>query len=177
MSRIPLADPATLTGEERAQYDRFPSNLTRTLLLADGRLAHALPETANALRASGLDAGTREAVILRVAALTRSAYERMQHLEQARKEGWSDTQIAAIEAGNADALPADLAAVLAFVDECVATPPHVSDRAFAATRAVLSDRDLVTVILLVGHYTTIALLTGTLEVELDAAPDAFTSEH
>ena len=176
MSRIPLVDPADMTAGQRQQYDRFPSNLTRALLLADGRLARALPESANALRASGLDDGIREAVILRVAALSDSAYERMQHLGQARKVGWTDEQIGDIEAGNRGALPDDLAAVLAFVDECVATT-HVSDRVFRALRDVLSDRDVVTVILLVGHYMTVARLTGSLEVELDEEPDAFTTEH
>lgn len=176
MSRIPLVDPAAMTVEQRQQYDRFPSNLTRTLLIADDRLARALPETANALRAARLDARLREAAILRVAALTGSAYERMQHLGQARKEGWSDTQIAAVEAGEYGALPDDVAAVLAFVDGCVATT-RVSDRTFEAVRTVLSDRDLVTLVLLVGHYTTVALLTGTLEVELDGEPDPFTAEH
>ena len=70
--------------EEKAQYDRFPSNLTRALLLVDRRLAEAAPNLANALRASPLDERLREAVILRVAALHGSAYERMQHIGQVR---------------------------------------------------------------------------------------------
>lgn len=42
----------------------------------------------------------RQLVILRVAALSGSAYERMQHLPIARRAGWSYEQIAAIEAGD-----------------------------------------------------------------------------
>jgi len=176
MPRMELVRVEDKTPDQRAQYDRFPSNLSRALLLTDGRLAKALPEVANALRASGLDAKLREALILRVAALSGSAYERMQHLEQARKFGWSDAEIAAIEWGDLSTLPAQLAAVLPFVDECVATP-HVSDRAFAQARAVLSPRALATVILLVGHYMTIARFAGTLEIELDAKPDPWAAEH
>jgi hypothetical protein len=41
----------------------------------------------------------------------------------------------------------------------------------------LNDRDLVTVILLIGHCMTVARLTGALEVELDENPDSFTGEH
>ena len=83
---------------QREQHDRFPSNLSRALLLANPRLARALPETANALRGSDLDARWREGLILRVAALYGSVYERMQHLDQARGLGWSSQQIAAIVA-------------------------------------------------------------------------------
>lgn len=176
MARIPLALPEDMDPEQREQYDRFPSNLTRTLLLADARLARALPETANALRASGLDARWREGIILRVAALTHSAYERMQHLDQARKSGWSDDQIAAIEAGDPTALSQDFATIMTFVEACVAGT-DISGDIFDAAHTVLSDRDLVTVILLVGHYMSVARLLGILDVELDDNPDPWTSEH
>ncbi len=118
MARLGLVEVDRMDEGQRAQYDRFPSNLTRALLLADARLAKALPEVANAIRASSLDARLREAAILRVAALHRSAYERLQHLDQAKKLGWSDADIAAIEAGDP---PAEVAGVLRFVDECVRT--------------------------------------------------------
>ena len=165
-----------MTAEQREQYDRFPSNLTRALLLMDPRLSRALPETANALRASQLDPALREAVILRVAALNDSAYERMQHFDQARKTGWSEKQIAAIEAGDRAALPDALSSVLAFAEEIVISP-HVQNATFADARAVLTDRDLSTVIALIGHYMTVARLTGALEVDLDAQPDSWTHEH
>lgn len=176
MSRISLIDVEDMTREQREQYDRFPSNLTRGLLLTEQRLATALPNLANALRASGLDPKLREGVILRVAALTGSAYERMQHLEQAGKVGWSASDIAAIEHSKLSGLPDAFRAVLAFVDECVASP-QVSDATFAEAKAVLSDRDIATVILLVGHYMMVARFVATLEIDLDAKPDSWTSEH
>ncbi len=176
MSRIPLIAVAEMTEEQHAQYDRFPSNLTRGLLLLNPRLAGALPNLANALRASGLDPKIREAVILRVAALQGSAYERMQHLEQAKKVGWSDGEIAAIE--DLGALPENrfLTPVLAFVDACVAGPA-IPDNTFAAAKEVLLDRDLATVIVLVGHYMLVARFVGILQIELDEHPDSWKSEH
>lgn len=176
MPRIPLVDPDAMTPEQREAYDRFPSNLSRALQLAGPRLARSQTESANALRASGLDAALREAVILRVAALQRSAYERMQHLGQAAAAGWDPRQIAAIEAGDLSALPVDTATVLVFAQACVACP-EVSDAVFEAVAAVLHPREIVTVVLLVGHYLTIARLTGVLRVELDKTPDPFTHEH
>ena len=176
MARIQLTQVENMTPQQRAQYDRFPSNLSRALLLADNRLASALPNLANALRASGLYPTLREAVILRVAALTGSAYERMQHLGQAEKAGLDPATIASIEAGDMTALSPTMAATVGFAAACVAAP-RVPDDIFEAAQAVLPSRELVTVILLVGHYMMISRLLATLDVELDPVPDSWASEH
>ncbi len=135
-------------------------------------MAAALPNLANALRASVLDAKLREAAILRVAAISGSAHERMQRLGQAEKAGWSTADIAAIEAGELNALSSKAAAVLRFVAKCVANP-RVSDPTFAAVRALLSQRDIATLSLLVGHYMMVARFSAT----LDDKPDGWSSEH
>lgn len=176
MSRIPLVRVEDMTPEQREQYDKFPSNLSRGLLLTEKRLAGALPNLANALRVSGLNPKLREGVILRVAALNNSAYERMQHLEQAKKAGWSAAEIVAIEAGDLSSVPGEFATILKFVDECVATP-RVSDAVFTEVKRILSGRDIATVILLIGHYMMVARFIGTLDIELDPKPDSWTSEH
>ena len=176
MARITLTRIEDMTPQQRAQYDRFPSNLSRALLLTDDRLAGALPNLANALRASDLRPALREAVILRVAALMGSAYQRMQHLGQAEKAGLDPATIASIEAGDTAALSLTMAATVGFAAACVAAP-RVPDDVFEAARAVLPPRDLVTVVLLVGHYMMVARLLATLDVELDPAPDDWASEH
>jgi alkylhydroperoxidase family enzyme len=162
--------------EQRQQYERFPSHLTQALSLCAPRLAQAIPNLANSLRASGLDAKIREGAILRVAALTQSAFERMQHLDEVRKKGWTDADIAAIERGDALALPPSFAPLLGFVDELVAGT-RVSDAMFAMVRAQLSDRDVATLVLLVGHYLMMARFLDTLDIELDAAPSRWDREH
>lgn len=176
MARIPLTQVEDMTPQQRAQYERFPSNLSRALLLVDDRLASALPNLANALRASGLRPALREAVILRVAALTGSAYERMQHLGQAEKAGLDPATIASIEDGDTAALSPIMAATVGFAAACVAAP-RVPDDVFETAQAVLSSRDLVTVILLVGHYMMVGRLLATLDVELDPTADSWESEH
>ena len=176
MSRVPLVRSEDMTPEQREQYDRFPSNLTRGLLLAEQRLAGALPATANALRTSGLDPQLREGIILRVAELSSSPFERMQHLDQARKTGWTETEISAIEAGDRSGTLGAFTPILAFVDECVANV-HVSDATFAAVAATLSLREIATVLILVGHYMTVARFIANLGIELDPAPSAWDKEH
>ena len=176
MSRIKLVEVSEMTPHQRAQYDRFPSNLSRALLVTEDRLAGALPNLANALRSSELSGKLREAVILRVAALSHNAYERMQHLGQAHKAGWDDANIEVIERGDTQKLPLDVAAALRFVDQVVKAAT-VSDSVFADARSHLSDREIATVILLVGHYMMVARFTGILEVELDSKPDDWLKEH
>ena len=176
MSRVPLVRPEDMTPEQRAQYDRFPSNLTRGLLLAEQRLAGALPATANALRTSGLDPKLREGVILRVAALSDSPFERMQHLGEARKAGWTEAEIGAIEAGDRSGVLGAFTPILAFVDECVADV-RASDATFAAVAAALPPREIATVLILVGHYMTVARFIANLGIELDPAPSAWDKEH
>lgn len=176
MQRVPLVRTEDMTAEQRAQYDRFPSNLTRGLLLAEQRLASALPATANALRVSGLDAKLREGVILRVAALSDSAFERMQHLGEASKAGWTEAEIAAIEAGDRSGCLGAFTPILAFVDECV-THVQVSDATFAAVASTLSPREIATVLILIGHYMTVARFVANLGIELDPAPSAWDKEH
>lgn len=175
MTRIALPDPASLTGWQRAQYDRFPSGLSQALVLLDERLAGALPATANALRAASIDPAWREAIILRVAALLHNDYERFQHLEQARQQGWTKADIAAIETADSE-LPSDLLAVLLFVDALVAGS-GVSDSVLESVCAVIDDRGLVTVIVLVGRYSTVANITTVLGIPLDDHPDSWTNEH
>lgn len=176
MSRIQLVAVEAMTPKQRVQYNRFPSNLTRGLLVLDQPLAEALPGLANALRASSLDARTREGVIVRVASLCDSAYEQMQHSEQVLKAGWTKEQVEAIKQGRLSDLPDRDATILRFVDACVATQ-RVPDDAFDAIRELVSDKDLATIILLVGHYMMVARFTATLGIELDAMPDNWSAPH
>lgn len=176
MSRLPLVRTEEMTPEQRAQYDRFPSNLTRGLLLMEQRLAGALPATANALRVAGLDPKLREGIILRVAALSESAFERMQHLGEARKAGWTEAEIRAIETGDRSGRLGSFTPTLAFVDECVADV-RVSDATFAAVATSLTPREIATVVILIGHYMTVARFIANLGIELDPAPSAWDKEH
>ncbi len=111
-----------------------------------------------------------------MAALHASAFERMQHFGEAQKAGWTDAEIAAIESGDPSEMLGDFVTIIRFVDECVAAP-RVSDATFARARELLSDRDIATLILLVGHYMMVARFLGTLDVDLDPAPSSWQSEH
>ncbi len=118
----------------------------------------------------------REGIILRVAALSGCAFERMQHLDEAARTGWTAPEIAVIEGPGPFTSLGAFAPVLAFVDACVAVL-RVPDDILAACRTVLSDRDFATVIVLVGHSMTVARFVETLGIKLDPAPGDWTAEH
>jgi alkylhydroperoxidase family enzyme len=170
MARIDLPSLDRMSGPERRQYNRFPSNLVRALLATRGCTAGYL-DLGFALIDANVDTKRRELIILRVGALSDSAYERMQHLPPARKAGWSDADISAIETGQSDHLdPADNA-LLRFVDECV-RDVRVSNLTFAEIRKFLSDQDIAEATLLIGYYMMTARFLETLKVDLDDAPCA-----
>jgi alkylhydroperoxidase family enzyme len=170
MARIDLPDPDHMAGPDRRQYNRFPSNLVRALLRTRGCTAGYL-DLGFALIDANVDVKRRELIILRVGALSHSAYERMQHLPPARKAGWSDAEIAAIEAGETERLnPAD-GAMLRFVDACV-LDVRVSDPIYAAISQFLSDQEIAEATLLIGYYMMTARYLETLQVDLDDAPCA-----
>jgi alkylhydroperoxidase family enzyme len=163
MTELPIGDEAAI-----AQYDRFPTNLTRMLLRTNG-CTSAFLDLGIALRSTRLDAMAYELVILRVASLSHSAYERMQHLEPARQAGWSDSQIAAIESGNEPELDERSAALLGYVTDCVRNV-RVSDHSFLRLKKHLSDAQIADATLLVGFYMMTARFLESLEVDLDASP-------
>jgi alkylhydroperoxidase family enzyme len=167
MARIDLSDVARLGAADRALYDRFPANLMRALLRTDCTAAYQA--LGFALRETRLDAKRRELVILRVAALSGSRYERMQHLPPARQAGWSDADISAIERGRGDALDPASAALLRFVEDCV-TNVRVSDDGFAGLRRHLPESEVAEATLLIGFYMMTARFLETLDVDLDEAP-------
>lgn len=116
MSRIRLPDVSSMSNEQKKQYDRFPSNLVRALLVTTSSTKGYISLGAS-FPAGQLADKDREMVILRVGSLSKSAYERMQHLPLARKAGWTDEEIGKLENGIPDGEREK--DILAFVDECV----------------------------------------------------------
>jgi alkylhydroperoxidase family enzyme len=169
MSRIALIDVATMNEADRALYDRFPANLTRGVLRSSDCTAGYMALGLALLRNTKLDPKHFELVILRTAALSKSAYERMQHLPPARKAGWTDADIAAIERGDASRFDPLSVELLAFVDECVKNV-RVSDNCFARLRTHISEGAIADLILLIGFYMMTARFLETLDIELDDAP-------
>lgn len=110
----------------------------------------------------------RELVILRVAALTQSTFERVQHEPMARAAGCTDGEVAAavdLEGDLSAALPPDTAALLRFVDDVVGS--YGDPAAVVAVQPHFTDDQIAIFTLLIGHYVMTAMFLKTTDVPLD----------
>jgi 4-carboxymuconolactone decarboxylase len=171
VARIPYATPAQC--EELMREIPLPEEATRAN--AFRMLAHAPAIGGSVLRLiftilaeADLDFFLHELVILRVTQHCQAHYAWTQHVAIAQAIGVTDTQIAALERGDA---PADLFTrrerkVLAFTSE-VLVKTRVSDHTFALVREELSSREMVELLLTIGYLRMIGGLLATLDVDLD----------
>ncbi|HEY6787594.1 MAG TPA: carboxymuconolactone decarboxylase family protein [Trebonia sp.] len=118
-------------------------------------------------KACELDRQTREMVILRVAIRKRSRYEWAQHVKAARKAGISDEEIAAIAAGTASGLAGLLARA---VDE-LTDDSALRDGTYGELAARFTERQLISLVFLVGTYSLLSTVFGAFRMELDPGLD------
>jgi AhpD family alkylhydroperoxidase len=110
-----------------------------------------------------------ELVILRVAHLRDSEYERNQHVRIGRRAGLTDEEIARIADGpGAPGWSERDRLVLTAVDELHADG-DLTDATWRALSAILDDQRLIEFVFLVGHYEMLATVLHTLRVQPEAA--------
>ena len=170
MSRLPFPDPDELPEQAGRQLGRFPLNLTRMLLHVPEAAGPYIDLAFSLLKHGRLDPKVRELVILRVAALSSSAYERTQHLPAAWKAGASGAEIASADSGHPAGLDPGLALAFRFAEEC-ARDVQVSEETFLEARGRFSPREIAELTLLVGFYMMTARFLRTLDVDVDPPLD------
>jgi len=117
-----------------------------------------------------LDSKLRQLAILRVAEHASAPYVLAQHRPLAKLAGLTDEQIAAAGEPSLDSpcLSYVQKLVLAFTDQVIADP-RVSESLFERIHRVLTPRELVELLLVIGWYWTACRLTTTLEIEPEHA--------
>jgi alkylhydroperoxidase family enzyme len=170
MARIPYVDPDRAPEHVREVFARLPVqlNIFKLMAVADTCFRPMLRLGTAILGRQKLSGKLRELAILRVARLSGAEYEWVQHVPIAKAVGASEAQVAALEAGTADANCFDPAerAVLAFATELVAAA-RPSDAAFDALAKHLSPQEIVELVLAIGYYMMIARLMETARIDLD----------
>jgi alkylhydroperoxidase family enzyme len=143
------------------------ANIFTTLGRHRGLLKRFLIYNAGMMPGGKLGRQETELVILRVAHLCDSPYERDHHVRIGRRVGLTAEQIARVADGpDADGWTAHQAALLRATDEL--TRDHrISDATWDALRPDLDDRQLIELCLLAGHYTALAGTLNSLGVQLD----------
>jgi alkylhydroperoxidase family enzyme len=119
-----------------------------------------------------LEPRLREIAILRVAQNARSEYEFGQHIPISRAAGLTDEDIAALQDYESSDRFSDLErALIRYVDAVMAFTPDSGDQA-RALRQWLSDRELLELSFVIGHWTLVACVLVPMEVELDEHVEA-----
>ena len=170
MARLPYVDSASAPAPVREVLERLPAqlNIFRMVANAETCFRPFLSLGSAILAEQKLDPLLREHVILRIGHLWNGRYEFHQHVPIAKAFGATDEHIRAHEAGRVDASCFDTRtkAVLAFTTEVV-EQGKASDATFRATSEHLSPREIVELLLAIGFYSTVAMLTETTEIEFD----------
>ena len=108
-----------------------------------------------------------ELVILRVAHVRECAYEREHHVRLGRRAGLTDAEIARVADGPAAGGwgPREQA-ILQAADELLANG-DVADETWSRLSGMLDTRELIELVLLVGHYEMLAKTINTLRIQSD----------
>jgi 4-carboxymuconolactone decarboxylase len=137
-------------------------NIFLTMANNPGLMRHWLPFGGKLLFGGKLPARERELMILRTAWDCRSDYEWGQHVRIGRDCGLTDDEIARIPSGegfdDADGL------LLRATDELVADH-RLADDTWDRLAARFGDRDMIELVLLVGHYAMVAGMLNSIGVE------------
>ena len=171
MTRLPYPDPADVA---EAMHE-YPAPLRYMRI---GRIVSHAPALVRPYYASYaavlqdlvLDPKLRQLAILRVAEAAEASYVLVQHRAIARAVGLTDEQIAGAAQPSLDSPCFNYVQklVLAFADG-VSSAPHVSDALFERIESVLTPREIVELLLVIGWYWTACRLTTTLKIEPEHA--------
>ena len=170
MARLPYVDPADAPPEVREVLERVPPlNIFRMMANADTAFRPWIRWGGALLRDLQLDPLLRELAILRVARLTPHAeYEWVQHVPIARAVGAGDDHVAALERDDPEAACFTDAerVVLGFTTEVV-RDARASKSTFEAIALLLSPREVVELLMVIGQYMMVARVMATTKMELD----------
>jgi AhpD family alkylhydroperoxidase len=170
MARLPYADQQSVSPHVARVLDRVPArlNVFRMVAHAETALVPWLRYGAALLSDLELDPVLRELAILEVARACDCEYERVQHEAIALAVGCDEQQVRAVAAGEDEQLGPRERAVVRFTRE-VADDVGASAATLEALREHLSDREVVELLLVAGHYMGIARLARTTGLDIDAA--------
>jgi len=108
-----------------------------------------------------------ELVILRVAHLRDCRYEHEHHVKLGRRAGLTDSEIARVADGSqADGWAPREQVILAATDELLANG-DITDEAWSRLSGTLDTRQLIELVMLVGHYEMLAKAINTIRIQPD----------
>jgi 4-carboxymuconolactone decarboxylase len=172
MARVRLNETHDLPEEHRWLFERLEAqgpilNIFRAMSHSPVALRRFMKFGSYFLGEGKLDPKLRELAILRAGYLCRAPYEFSQHVSFGRRVGLSDNQIRGIAQPDAALFSPEQMAVLAYAGELTADS-RVSDAAFAAVAAFLTDEEIVELTMVTSFYNMVSRTLNALQVDIDA---------
>ncbi len=171
MPLIPYADTAALPADAKDRFDRLPRklNIFRMWANAPEMFVSGIRFGGNILSRQKLGADLRELVILLAARIEGGTYEWVQHVPIAENAGCTKAQIAALEVPKLDDASFDTKAraCLRLANEVI-RDVKASEAAVEEAKKHFSPQEIVEIIMTCGFYMTMARMTETLRVDVDA---------
>lgn len=164
-SRVKLTEVADMTPEQLSVYEKFPSNLTRGLLLTKCS-AGAHLALGGAITQGWLNNYEREIIVMRVAKLVDSEFERVIHYPLAIKAGLSEEEIDDIEHGHYHKMDDRRKAMVFYISECI-EKGKASASAYADVNRFYSQGEIADATHLAGHCWMTAMYLSSLDIPLD----------
>lgn len=190
--RLPLLDPAQLSGAQREAYERLAANFVPwadsvgfQTTTSDGRLIGPFNPAlyspgvgagfgdfmAAEARSTSLDNRVRQIVILAVGAVWNSPYELYAHSAEARQVGLPDEAIQALVAGGIPEQLCDDEKLAARFAQQLTAEHRVDAALYAAAERAYGQRGLVDLTLLVGYFHTTCALLNAFEIPAPQTSD------
>jgi alkylhydroperoxidase family enzyme len=171
--RIPPLEPAEFSAEQAELVgDWTHLNFSKVLVRNPGMYATFVPWLARVITATTLPVRDRQIAVLRLLALCGDTYEQTHHVVISRKCGLSDAEIAAARAGGGSELTGWDRTVLAAVEELY-REQTIGGAIWAALAERYDEGQLIEFVCLAGCYQTMALLTKSLGIPLEADVESF----
>jgi 4-carboxymuconolactone decarboxylase len=170
--RIPPLAPAAFTPRQAELVgDWTHLAFSRVIVRHPAMYALFVPWIEQLIARSKLPPRDREVLVLRVLGLGRDTYELHHHEMIAKGAGMSEAEIAAATHGGASLSDWDQALMRA-AEELVGEQ-RIADETWARLGARYDEEQLMEVVFLVGCYNTMAMLTRSFGMEIEASPEDF----
>ena len=165
--RIPPLDPAQFSPEQAALVGAWTHlNFSKVIVRHPAMYPIFVPWIEQLIARTKLPPRDREVLVIRTLALSDETYEAHHHVQIARKAGLSDAEIAAVARGDAGGDAWD-AALIAAAEELV-RERRIADPTWAALAVRYDEERLMEVVFLTGCYNTMAMLTMSLGMQVEA---------
>lgn len=166
-ARIPGVTLEEATAEQKDLMGEWSSmNFSNVVVRSPALYRAFVPLIKKVVADTNLPPRDRQVLCLRTLTLGRDVYEVTHHELISKSAGLTETEIAAMRAGEGEALTA-FDKVLATAAEQLVRDQHIDDATWQALGERYSPEQLMEVVVLVGTYLTMAMVTRNYEIPLE----------